>query len=192
MIKPRKVYTVVDSRWWFVCFVVPGREMEFRRKLAKLAIMNFAPVTSERIKISGKIRRKMLFPGYVFIFGNDYVKFKKAKNIKSNYVYVINSNNEELYHMPHQIVFDLITKQALGVYDYGKIGEVSVGDVVDVFDQEEGGNLLLENVTIVSIKKEKATIFSGSVCWKIKLCFLRKVADKVPHSDLPEKGGRKE
>lgn len=182
MMLPRKIYTVVDPRWWFVCSVSSGKDMIFRRDLAKKGIVNFSPVVQKEIKINGRkprITNKPLFPGYVFVKGEHYNDFKKTENWKG-FLSIINSNENEPYHLAHQVVYNLILNQSKGVYDIGKENnqEISAGDYVDVLDSENSENILFSGGSVLLVGAKKATIICGNKVWKIKLCRIRKSVHK--------------
>lgn len=179
----RKVYAVVDPRWWFVCCVVPGREMPFRRSLSKEGILNFAPVTSKRIKVKGSIRRLMLFPGYVFVFGDHYMKFLSLKNVKD--LLGVMKMDDEVYRLAQKIVYELLLKQALGIFDYREAEGIVVGDLVDVFLDKDKKELVIQGVRVISMDKKCATIFAKNLVMKIKFGFLSESVHKDAHSSPP-------
>lgn len=180
MLKPRKIYTVVDPRWWFVCVVASGMEMVFRRQLAKRAILNFAPI---KIEASNNPRtrnaklKKPLFPGYVFIEGQHYVAFRSFDEWKG-FGYIINEG-DEVYHLAHQIVYDLIIRQAEGDFDLTRSNYegLSPGDIVDVLRTDGSGIISFSGASVLLVGSKKATLFAGNKVWKIKLCYIRKSVD---------------
>lgn len=189
MLKPLKKHTVVDPRWWFVCVVASNKEMAFRRELAKNGILNFTPIRTKLISVYGKrsVRMSPLFPNYVFVYGEHYSKFKKRDDW-NGFVYCINEDDEVIYKMPHQIIYDLILKQSLGEFDLTKAGATSftIGDIVDVVGIDETEPVtsekreffLLRSAAILSMGPKRAVVIVGNRAWKIKLCYLRKSVDK--------------
>lgn len=189
MLKPIKRHTVIDPRWWFVCVVKSNMEMSFRRELAKSGVLNFAPSKVIVMNLFGKRipRRVPLFPNYVFVYGSHYREFRKKDDWKG-LLYCINEEKEKIYKMPHRIIYELITKQALGEFDITNNSPVAftIGDVVDVVAEadpepplyEKSEYFLTRDATIISMSSKRATIISGNKVWKIKLCYLRKSVHK--------------
>lgn len=130
-----------------------------------------------------------MFPNYVFVYGEHYEQFRKKTDWKG-LMSVINEDDEKVYHLNHQIVYALMVEQSLGVFDRNKNNvadiDFKIGDIVDVVMltdpepplYEKSEYFMTRDATIVCLGSKRATIISGTLILKIKLCHLRKSADK--------------